>query len=89
MKAEFRVYGTKKYEYGWMVISTNLECTDERMVYCYANREAAEEVANKYNQNEPMRYAAAKEAEKRNNGTRFVIGNEIDLYYRNRAYSGD
>lgn len=89
MKAEFRVYGIKKYEYGWMVISTNLEGADERMVYCYTNREAAEEVANKYNQSESMRYAAAKEAEERYRKTIIPYSSSIDSYYRNGAYSGD
>ena len=87
MKPEYRVYNYRKYEYGWEVFSTNLAGQNERMVYCYANEEAAKVIAQSYNEREPKRYADAVEAEK--NKPIYHIDSSIDSYYRNRAYSGD
>ena len=89
MKAEYRIYGIRQYEFGWEVYSTNLEGKDERMVMCYANKEAAQIVADKYTQNEPLRYASAKAWEEQRKQNRVHYDTSIESYYRGGCYSGD
>lgn len=86
MFAEFREYNYRKYLYGWMVYSTNVEGTDERMEMCYANEAAALAHTISANQKEPQRYA---DAVRREEEARKQIIIPDTPYYSITGYYGD
>ena len=56
----FRKYTYIKYEYGWMVISIDVEGNDEQLVSCYIHEADAVSHAKHLNEAEPNRVAAEK-----------------------------
>ena len=86
MITEFRKYGYRKYEYGWMVYSTNVEGKDERIDMCYMREADAISHTIAANKREPERYADAirreEEARKR------IIVPDCP-YYSITGYYGD
>lgn len=86
MNTDYRKYNYRKYEYGWMVFSTNAEGADERMEMCYANEAAALSHVMGANQREPQRYA---EAVRREEEARRSLVIPDSPYYSITGYYGD
>ena len=61
---DYRKYNCYRYEYGWKVVSTSSDGSDERLVMCYVHEMDAKGEVYRLNNNEPLRYALAIEHEK-------------------------
>lgn len=88
MNVKYRLYSYHKDGFGWMVVSINIDGTDERMEMCYTNEEAAASHAMTANQNEPKRYAEAKKREEEDH-KRFLQSLPTSPYYSCTGYYGD
>lgn len=87
MKSEYRTYTFKRYEYGWMVVSSNIDGTDENMEMCFANEADAIALAMRLNEQEAKR---VEDVKKRKEEIRKSIVKPANPYnYSITGYFGD
>lgn len=86
MSTEYRKYSFKKYEYGWMVFSTTIKGTDERMEMCFANEQDALAYTLSLNASESKR---VEEMEMRMEEAKKRLSIPATPYYSITGYFGD
>ena len=82
----FRTYTYKQYQYGWMVVSTELDGRDEKMEMCFANEASAISHTAHLNMWEADRVAKANEREAAMRAKMVIPSSP---YYSITGYYGD